>query len=209
MYRRLPTFVKMPGSNHLGPAQDKSCTVRLRNVLLPNGATMKSQQRLQDRYLQHLRPGSVSWIGLRPGHRQAMQEVDSAVALQDLGLEGDHRCAKTAGSSRQLTIISTEYIQQIEYFCNRHTITPDLLRRNLVVSGINLGALRHQRLAVGAAILETTALCHPCSRMEAALGPGGFAAMLGHGGLCAKILQGGRIAVGDTVRRLAPQGELF
>ncbi len=138
-----------------------------------------------------------------------MLEVDSAVALQDLGLEGDHRCDKTAGSSRQLTIISTEYIQQIEHFCDRHAIAPGLLRRNLVVSGINLGALRHQQLAVGEAVLETTALCHPCSRMEAALGPGGFAAMLGHGGLCAKIVKGGRIAIGDAVSRIEPQGSLF
>jgi MOSC domain-containing protein YiiM len=170
---------------------------------------MNSQQRLLDRYLMHLRPGQVTWIGLRPGHKQAMLAVDSAVALQDLGLEGDHRCNKTAGSSRQVTIISTEYIRQIEYFCDKQSLAPELLRRNLVVSGINLGALRHQRLSVGDAVLETTSLCHPCSRMETALGPGGFAAMLGHGGLCAKILQGGRIAVGDTVRRLAPQGELF
>jgi MOSC domain-containing protein YiiM len=28
--------------------------------------------------------------------------------------------------------------------------------------------------------------------------------MLGHGGLCAKIIQGGVIAVGDTVTHLGP-----
>ncbi len=170
---------------------------------------MKYPRRQYERYLKHVKPGRVDWIGLRPGHKQAMLEVDAAMALQDLGLEDDHRSNKTAGSSRQLTIISIEYIQQIEYFCGKRDIAPGMLRRNLVVSGINLGALRHQRLCVGEAMLETTALCHPCSRMETALGPGGFAAMLGHGGLCAKIIRGGRIAIGDAVALVSSQGELF
>ncbi len=52
-------------------------------------------------------------------------------------------------------------------------------------------------------MLETTALCHPCSRMNEALGPGGAAVMFGYGGLCARIIKGGRMTVGDPVVRLA------
>jgi len=81
-------------------------------------------------------------------------------------------------------------------------IDPAILRRNLVVSGINLTALRHQRFQIGDALFEATALCHPCSRMEKALGKHGVAAMLGHGGLCAKIIRGGKITVGDDVVHL-------
>jgi MOSC domain-containing protein YiiM len=36
------------------------------------------------------------------------------------------------------------------------------------------------------------------------LGPGGAAAMFGYGGLCAKVIQGGRVTVGDSVIRLQP-----
>src|SRR5690606_31815847 len=88
----------------------------------------------------------------------------------------------------------------------RHTghadIDPALLRRNLVIAGMNMNLLRYQRLQIGEAILETTALCHPCSRMNEALGPGGAAAMFGYGGLCAKVIRGGRLSVGDSVLRL-------
>lgn len=170
---------------------------------------MKTRPKIYARYLQHLKPGQLAWIGLRPGHKQPMLAVDSAVALQNLGLEGDHRSNKTAGSGRQITIISSEYIQQIEHFTGLQHIAPAALRRNLVVSGINLGALRHQQFTVGEALLEANALCDPCSRMESALGPGGFAAMLGHGGLCAKIICGGRVAIGDAVTLATPQRELF
>ena len=70
-------------------------------------------------------------------------------------------------------------------------ISPDMLRRNLVVSGINITALKYRQFQIGDAVFEATVACHPCGRMEKVLGQGGFAAMIGHGGLCAKIVKGG------------------
>ncbi len=113
---------------------------------------------------------------------------------------------KTPGSARQVTLISEEFIQQITHFTGLDSIDPVLLRRNLVVRGINLNALRHQRFQIGEALFEATALCHPCSRMETALGKGAVAAMIGHGGLCARILRTGYIRVGDRLE-VRPEGE--
>ena len=111
---------------------------------------------------------------------------------------------KSPGSGRQITLISQEFIDQIAYFSGHSTIEPAVLRRNLVVSGINLNGLRRQRFKIGEALFEATQLCHPCARMEQALGRGGVAAMMGHGGLCAKILEDGVICVGDTVKVMMP-----
>jgi MOSC domain-containing protein YiiM len=79
------------------------------------------------------------------------------------------------------------------------SIDPGLLRRNLVVSGINLLALQRAQFRIGSVVLEGTGPCHPCSRMEAALGPGGYNAMRGHGGITAKVITPGEIKVGDAV----------
>jgi MOSC domain-containing protein YiiM len=67
-----------------------------------------------------------------------------------------------------------------------------------MVAGINLIALKGQRFKIGEAVLEGTSFAHPCSRMEAVLGPGGYNAMRGHGGLCARVIQGGLLRVGDA-----------
>jgi MOSC domain-containing protein YiiM len=159
-----------------------------------------------DRFAKDLRPGKLEWIGLRGERRKALTVVESARAVVDRGLDGDHRVEKTPGSGRQVTLISREFIAQTAHFLGRDAIDPGLLRRNLVVSGINLHALRYQRFSIGDAVFEANALCHPCSRMESALGPGGVAAMLGHGGLCCKVLRGGQIAVGDSVEVLRDGG---
>ncbi|WP_396587355.1 MOSC domain-containing protein [Bermanella sp. R86510] len=170
---------------------------------------MNSQKALFSRYIKSLPPGELTWIGVRPGRRMAMHVLNSTDAVKDLGLEGDHRMDKTPGSGRQVTLISEEFIQQIGHFLGDKTVYPEQLRRNLVIKGVNLNALRYQQFKIGNAIFEAGALCHPCSRMEQALGKGAIAAMMGHGGLCLKVIESGTITVGDTVELLSPQDSLF
>ncbi|WP_028467782.1 MOSC domain-containing protein [Neptunomonas japonica] len=158
--------------------------------------------RLLSRHLKNIKPGSLDWIGLRPERKMDMQEVSQVEAIAEMGLAGDRRCNGTPGSARQVTLINSEHMEVVAKLMGFESIDACLLRRNLVVSGINLMALRHQRFRIGEVEFEATAQCHPCLRMEQALGQGGVAAMLGHGGICAKITQGGVIAVGDEVVKL-------
>ncbi|MDO3383285.1 MOSC domain-containing protein [Gilvimarinus algae] len=166
---------------------------------------INSQARLLDRLCDGMKPGQLEWIGLRSEHRGQIDVVEQADAIAGFGLAGDHRSRKTPGSGRQVTLISREFIQQVCLHTGHRHIDPVLLRRNLMISGMNMNLLRYQRLQIGEVILEPAALCHPCSRMNQALGPGGAAAMYGYGGLCARIVQGGTLSVGDAVVRLAPE----
>jgi len=163
---------------------------------------MNSVGRLLSRHLQNIKPGKLQWIGLRPERKVAMNSVQNVFAIQELGLEGDRHCKSTPGSARQVTLVNLENIKIISSFLGIDLISPELLRRNLVVSGINLMALRHQRFRIGDAEFEATAQCHPCLRMEQALGQGAVAAMLGYGGICAKIIKSGEISIGNAVEKL-------
>lgn len=160
---------------------------------------MSTMGKLLSRHLKGISTGSVEWIGIRPNHKQEMEVIGQTLAIQHKGLEGDHRCQKTPNSGRQVTLINQEHISVLQSLLNTQEIMPELLRRNIVVSGINLLALRHQQFKIGEAIFEGTSQCHPCVRMEQNLRPGTVAAMLGHGGICAKIIEGGQIKLGDKV----------
>jgi MOSC domain-containing protein YiiM len=147
-----------------------------------------------------IRPGRVAWIGVRPQRKAPLVALDLAEITRESGLVGDHYGGRPGGK-RQVTLIQAEDLAAIAGYLGRE-VTPGDLRRNLVVSGINLRALKDRRFQVGEAVLEATDDCHPCSRMEAILGPGGYNAVRGHGGITARVIEGGAVRIGDAVRAL-------
>ncbi len=144
------------------------------------------------------RAGRLEWIGLRPAHRVALLTVNHVEVLAEHGLIGD-RSAQHAGGKRQVTLIQSEHLAAVAALLGCDAIDPALVRRNLVVSGINLLALRDAPFEIGGVLFEGTGLCEPCSRMEEVLGAGGYNAMRGHGGIIARVIVGGVIRLGDAV----------
>ena len=145
-------------------------------------------------------PGRLLWIGLRPGRREAVRPVEEVLAVAGRGLSGDRY--GSAGGARQVTLVAAEHLAAIGGFLGRGAVPAEQLRRNLVVAGVNLLALKRRRFRLGGAVLEWSGECHPCSRMEEVLGPGGYNATLGHGGITARVVEGGVIRVGDRVERV-------
>lgn len=148
--------------------------------------------------------GRVEWIGVRPEREQPMRAVNEVDVEIGTGLEGD-RYRGNPQSKRQVTLIQAEHLAAIGSMLARGPIDPALTRRNIVVSGINLLALHASRFRVGSVLLEGTGLCHPCSKMETLLGPGGYNAMRGHGGITARVIEAGRVRVGDEVWFVQPE----
>lgn len=144
--------------------------------------------------------GKVEWIGIRPGKRADLIPLEKVEANTNNGLSGDHY-AGTSGK-RQVTLIQAEHFHLLEKVLKKEKIHPEMLRRNIVVSGINLLALEKKQFKIGEVILEMTGRCPPCSRMEENLGPGGYNAMRSHGGITASVIQAGEIRLGDSVNML-------
>jgi MOSC domain-containing protein YiiM len=146
-------------------------------------------------------PGRLVWIGLRPARRATMVAVEQARLEPGRGLLGD-RWAGAATGARQVTLIAAEHLAAIAGFLGRDSVAPEALRRNLVVAGVNLSALKGRRFRLGATLLEHSGECHPCSRMEEEFGPGGYNAVRFHGGITARVIEGGTIRLGDALTRV-------
>lgn len=157
---------------------------------------------------QFSQSGTLQAIYLRPARDVNCISAQQAQAIAQQGLAGD-RCSSVPsrnplGSNRQITLIQAEHIAVISALTGK-PVDVAWLRRNLVVSGINLLAAKSLfkdqllQLHIGEVILQVSGACEPCSKMEAVLGHGGYNAMRGHGGITAKVIRGGALKVGDAV----------
>ncbi len=143
--------------------------------------------------------GVVEWIGIRTEKRKEVTQLNSVI-VKEKGLQGDHYSGRSG--KRSITLIQAEHLDVIASVLNREKIHPAELRRNIVIRGINLLALKDCEFKIGEVILKMTGLCHPCSRMETVLGEGGYNAVRGHGGINASVIKTGEIKTGDIVSRI-------
>ncbi|MFM2118795.1 MAG: hypothetical protein RL722_263 [Pseudomonadota bacterium] len=146
--------------------------------------------------------GRIEAIIVRSHARDPARRIEATTALAGIGLVDDRlgQRGEAELSTRQVTLIQAEHLDVIARLARVAHVDPVGLRRNLVISGINLLALKNARLQVGQSVLEVVGPCQPCSRMEETIGPGGYAAMRGHGGMTARILVSGAIRLGDVVK---------
>jgi len=171
---------------------------------------MRTDSGLRALVAHHARHGRVDAIVLRPGRRMPAISVQSVLAEPGRGLIGDRRGDRVQSTDsarrRELSLLQAEHLAALARWLDIERVDPLRLRRNLVISGINLVGMRSPFSdspliwRIGDAVrIELTGPCDPCSRMEEELGPGGYNAMRGMGGMTARIVDGGQIRVGDTV----------
>lgn len=159
---------------------------------------------------RHPHQGRIDAIVLRSARNAAAALADEAQLEPGRGLIGDHRARRQprpgASGRREITLFQAEHLPLLALWAKSEALDVTTLRRNLVVSGLNLLSMRsprregtvHWRIG-DAAVIEITGPCDPCSKMEQAIGEGAYNAMRGHGGVTARIIQGGMIRVGDLI----------
>lgn len=154
--------------------------------------------------------GVLDAIVLRPARDVPARGVASALAIAGRGLEGDRAALSAprrgAASKREVTLCQAEHLPLFAGWIGRTAVDPALLRRNLMVRGLNLLSARSPLrdlslvLCIGDKVrLEVTGPCDPCSKIEREFGAGAYNALRGYGGVTARIIAGGLLRVGDRV----------
>ncbi|MBV7329610.1 molybdenum cofactor biosysynthesis protein [Chloroflexi bacterium TSY] len=163
----------------------------------------------------YTRPITIRHIFISPGHNyfgheknapgnHPTHDVDQVMAKTDLGLVGDRFFGLKKGFDGQVTFFAWEvYTLLCEQFSNL-SITPMLLRRNVITEGINLNALIGHEFEIHTKEGEGVRFrgarhCNPCAWMDQVVGSGALKFLKGRGGLRAQILSDGVLRSGDAM----------
>ena len=135
----------------------------------------------------------VAHLFRAPKKRLPMESLETASILADRGVEG---CAHgRPGSKRQLLLVDRETLDAMN-------LAPGIIRENITTEGINVNGLPvGQRLRIGPALLEVTAICTPCDQLEK-VRPGLRREIYGRRGMLCRVVEGGDIRVGDAIEKL-------
>ena len=135
--------------------------------------------------------GIVSSLQLCPGYRKSMQHVESAEAIENLGLKGDKHALPD--STRQVLLIEKETLNALD-------LSPGIVKENITTEGIALMKLHtKQCLKIGEEVIfEITKACSPCNRMDE-IRPGLLRELSGRRGMLARVIRGGTIHRGDPI----------
>lgn len=123
-----------------------------------------------------------------------MEELHRAELVPGLGLAG---CTHArSGGKRQVLLVDKETLDAME-------LKPGIIRENITTSGLNVNGLAlGERLRIGDALLEVSAVCTPCDQLEK-VRPGLRRELYGRRGMLCRVLEGGMVRAGDAIVRLA------
>jgi MOSC domain-containing protein YiiM len=155
--------------------------------------------------------GRLEAIYIAPTAGASMQALSEVAALAGVGLEGDRYATGTGFYSgrptepgaREVTLLEGESLDALR---TEHGIelSPAEHRRNLTVRGVRLTDLLGERFRIGEVVLEGVKDCPPCEHLEGLVGKPVLRPLVNTGGLRARVVQSGRLRIGDTVRLEVP-----
>jgi MOSC domain len=153
--------------------------------------------------------GVVRYLHITPRAFLPMRAMPELKLIAGIGIEGDrYMIGREEGfysqkpeEGRQVTLFEIETLAALKRDHNIE-LTPAEHRRNVTVEGVPLTHLVGKKFWLGETLLESTRLSIPCKHIEEITGKAIFNPLINRSGLNCKILQGGIIRVGDTVRNV-------
>ena len=114
------------------------------------------------------------------------------------GIRGDRFFDYRENYKGQVTFLAAEVFAELAHAFGIANKSPGVLRRNVIVSGVDLMELIGADFELQGVRFRGTAHCTPCYWMDTAFAPGTEKFLAGRGGLRARILTNGTISVGEA-----------
>jgi len=139
----------------------------------------------------------------KPPDDYPLVEVPRIECVAGHGIRGDRFYDYRDNYKGQITFFSFEIFERLVEHFDIRSKSPGVLRRNVIVSGIDLNDLIGEEFSIQGVRLRGTGHCKPCYWLDQAFAPGTEDFLEGNGGLRAAILTDGAIALGDAQLLLA------
>ena len=132
----------------------------------------------------------------------ATEDRDEIEVVEGKGIVGDRYFARSAHSNAAVTVVAVEGLEAAAAALGSPPWDPLLARRNLVVRGADVAALRGREFTVatagGSVRLRGMRPANPCAWLDVVYVPGAFRALRGKGGLRCVPIGSGRLSRGDA-----------
>jgi MOSC domain-containing protein YiiM len=132
-----------------------------------------------------------------------MIDCDEVECVAGSGLRGDRYFDYKEDFKGQITFFSDEVFAEVKDRFGLPDLAASAFRRNVIVSGVDLGSLIGRRFRIGEVEFEGTEEAAPCYWMDEACAPGVEEFLRGRGGLRCRIRQGGMLRRGGAEITLA------
>ena len=146
----------------------------------------------------------------RPDAGTAALPVESQASIEvraDLGVVGDRYFARPAHRDASVTVLAVESLEELAAELGSGPWDPLAARRNVVLRGAEVEALRGQPFSLdcgaGEVCLDGGRPANPCAWMDLVLGPGAHRGMRGRGGVRCRPRTDGVLRLGPAVLRSA------
>lgn len=151
----------------------------------------------------------IRQIFISPGHNYfgrhgkapddyPLVEVPRIECVAGHGIRGDRFYDYRENYKGQVTFLSSEVFEKLCAHFGIKDKPAGVLRRNVIVSGVDLLSLIGQEFEIQGVRFRGTQHCAPCNWMNTAFAPGAEEFLKDNAGLRAQILTDGTVAVGDA-----------
>ncbi len=131
-----------------------------------------------------------------------VQSLDAVECVAGKGLVGDRYFGFKEDFKGQITFFDASVFAALAERSGKPDLDPSMLRRNVLLQGVDLNSLIGRRFEVQGLVFEGREECKPCYWMDEVAGTGSEAFLKGHGGLRAAIVTGGVLRTGPGTLRV-------